>query len=440
MKLRIKQSRKIVMNRQQFEKIYPAELSSTQNEVLKLVLQGKKNKEIADQLNFSESNPAKHIKKIAEKFELHKQYPGDYRNRIIDLFCKYKRELVAPEIVVDKPLLTFPDKPEKADSYFYIDRKPIESKCFHQLSEAGSLLRIAAPKQMGKTSLLNKIIAKGKQQHYHTVSLDLRLMETKKLADATIFLRSFYAWIINELDSSPPLREWDDDLPVMVSCTKHFQAILKQLDRPFLLVIDNLDRIFDYPQTYQNFLPMLRRWHDLANESETWEKLRLIISYRTEDYGRLDINQSPFNVGVPISVREFNYEEIELLRKRHYQLQPEVLEPLIQAIGGHPYLIRLAFYTLAKEELTLEQVLKNAASYTGIYKNHFRQLVGYLQECSGLENILQEIVGKKGLEITGKNHKQIYQLEAMGIIKIKSTIAVISRQIYQSYFANYFKS
>ncbi len=426
------------MNREEFEKIYPAELSPIQNEVLKLVLQGKTNKEIADELNFSESNPAKHLKKIAEKFG----FKEDYRDRLTEMFIKYKSELVAPEIGRKygyNPLI-FPDKPEKADSYFYIERKPIESRCFQQLSEPGSLLRIAAPKQMGKTSLLNKIIAKGKQLHYHTVNLDLRLVETTKLADETVFLRSFYAWIVNELASSPPLKAWDDDLPVMVSCTKHFQAILKQLDRPFLLVIDNLDRIFDYPQTYKNFLPMLRRWHDLANESETWEKLRLVISYRTEDYGRLDINQSPFNVGVPISVREFNYNEVEILRNRHYHLQPEVVKPLMAAIGGHPYLIRLAFYALAKEELTLEQVLNSAASHTGIYKNHFRQLVSYLQECVNLESILQSIVNKQGLEITGRNNKQIYQLEAMGIVKIQGNLALTSRQIYQTYFTHYFKN
>ena len=427
------------ISRQQFERIYPAELSSRQNQVLQLLLQGNSNRKIANSIGVSdEATPSKHIKKIAETFG----FTEDYRDRIIELFIRYRPDMVAPALLKKYGYnpLTFPDKPEKAYSYFYIERNPIESRCLQQLIEPGSLLRISAPKQMGKTSLLNKIIDKGKQQHYHTVSLDLRLIETTKLADETVFLRSFYAWIINELDSSPPLREWDEDLPVMVSCTKHFQAILRQLDRPFLLLIDNLDRIFDYPQTYKNFLPMLRRWHDLANELETWEKLRLIISYRTEDYGRLDINQSPFNVGVPISIREFNYDEVELLRNRHYHLQAEVVKPLMEAIGGHPYLIRLAFYTLAKEELTLEQILKNAASHAGIYKNHFRQLVSSLQECSDLETILQAIVSKQGLEITGRNNKQIYQLEAMGIIKIKGNIAFISRHIYQIYFTNYFKN
>ena len=437
MVMKIKHFLKTVMNREKFNKIYPAELTSRQNEVLKLVLQGKTNKEIADKIHVTESNPAKHLKTIAEKFG----FKEDYRDRLIELFIRYKIELVSPKILEDggyNPLI-FPDKPENGDSYFYIERKPIESRCFQQLREPGSLLRIAAPKQMGKTSLINRIITQAKQLQYQTVSLDLRLFETTKLADATIFLRSFYAWIVNELASSPPLKEWDEDLPVMVSCTKYFQAILRQLESPFLLVIDNLDRIFDYPQTYQNFLPMLRRWHDLANESETWSKLRLVISYRTEDYGRLDINQSPFNVGVPISVREFNDDEVELLRNRHYHLQSEVAEPLREAIGGHPYLIRLAFYALAKEELTLEQVLKNAATHTGIYKNHFRQLVASLQECPALETILQIIVSKNSLEITGKNNTQIYQLAAMGLIKIKGNLAVISRQIYQNYFTNYFK-
>jgi DNA-binding CsgD family transcriptional regulator len=422
------------MNKEEFARIYPSQLTPRQNQVLIPFLQGKNNQEIAQIINVNDpATISKHIRAIAEKFG----FTDYYRDNVIDIFLKYRPNLVSSNPETPPP--PYPDKPEPAKSYFYIERQPIEYKCFQQLREPGSLLRIKASKHMGKTSVLNQVIEEAKNQNYFTVILDFKLIETSKLDNEAVFLKTFYTWAVNKLESCPPLSEWDDNLPIMESCTQHFKAILKQLEKPLVLIIDNLDRIFDYPDTYQNFLPMLRHWHDLANENEAWEKLRLVITYCTEDYGRLDIDQSPFNVGFPVSLRDFNYEEIELLRKRHYGLNEKVVKPLMEQLEGHPSLIRLAFYYLAKKEFTLKEILANAASYTGIYKNHFRQLIANLRDSPQLEEVLEKIIANQCLEINGRNNCQIYQLEAMGLVKIQGNLALISRQIYQTFFADYFK-
>jgi hypothetical protein len=44
------------------------------------------------------------------------------------------------------------------DSPFYVERPPIERLCYETIVQPGALIRIKAPKQMGKTSLMLRIL------------------------------------------------------------------------------------------------------------------------------------------------------------------------------------------------------------------------------------------------------------------------------------------
>ena len=52
------------------------------------------------------------------------------------------------------------------------------------------------------------------------------------------------------------------------------------------------------------------------NEIERWDQLRLVIVYSQESYEPKDINQSPFNVGVPIELGPWTVEEVKDLAAR----------------------------------------------------------------------------------------------------------------------------
>ncbi len=41
-------------------------------------------------------------------------------------------------------------------------------------------------------------------------------------------------------------------------------------------------------------------------------------------------------------------------------------------MGGHPYLVRIALYHLAQEQITLEELLQQAPTQGGIYGNILR--------------------------------------------------------------------
>jgi len=69
--------------------------------------------------------------------------------------------------------LEYPNGHVPLSSPFYIEHDGIESLCYETLLKPGSLIRIKAPKLMGKTSLLTRILAYGSIQNYQAVYTNL---------------------------------------------------------------------------------------------------------------------------------------------------------------------------------------------------------------------------------------------------------------------------
>ena len=427
------------MNQEIFCKIYQQSLTPRQKQVLSLFLAGSKDEEILKEIGATHiTTVIHHIRNICQKFEIIPEAYSDYRESLLELFLKYKRPLVNPQILEKYGYITksipFPDRPEPINSPYYIARDCIESKCYAKLEEPGALLRVKAPKQMGKTSLIKRIIADAHQKNYQTVYLNIGLIDTDKFINSYSFLRSFYTYFQQKLPNAPAMQEWDNDDLLMLNCTRQFQKLLQQLDGVLVLVLDQVDRLFEHPEIYQNFFPMLRNWYEKSKESETWEKLRLVIAYSTEDYGKLGINQSPFNVGEFIKIDEFNLEQMQDLANRHGVSREDMI-PLKEMVAGHPYLVRLALYHLSQQNLTIQQLIKDAPTNAGIYQQHLLRHLEILENQQELGQVFQQILASE-LVTLEKKTIQLYQLESMGLIKLEGNSARVSRRLYQLYFSD----
>ena len=107
---------------------------------------------------------------------------------------------------------------------------------------------------------------------------------------------------------------------------------------------------------------MLRSWCEESRQNNLWENLRLVVAYSTEQYFCLDINHSPFNIGLPIRLQEFTQEQVEELARRYWLRWTAGNESaqLISLIGGHPALTQLALYYLNCGAITLPNLIKEA--------------------------------------------------------------------------------
>ena len=366
--------------------------------------------------------------------------PGHKGPGKFQILREWLKDIKYPEWKPGNSLVIIEDPGPDSD---YIPRPPIESDCYQTILKPGALIRIKAPEKMGKTSLLNLILAHAENNDCRKVYLNLRSAESAMFSSLDKFLRWFCANISRELGLKPQLDDyWDEELfGSLVSCKTYFQSyVLENIDRPLVLGLDNLDRIFEYADIAKDFLPMLRYWHEEANNLEIWQNLRLVIANSTEVYIKLDANQSPFNVGKQVKLPGFNLEQVLNLAKV-YKLdwgenpeQEQFSNDLIEMVGGHPYLVDLALKALAAQKISQEKLLVEAPTQGGIYSSHLRRHWDNLQSSPELAEGMKEVVkSDSGVQL---EPSVAYKLESMGLINLLGDEAKPSCQLYHRYFAD----
>ncbi|BAZ50078.1 hypothetical protein NIES4103_26920 [Nostoc sp. NIES-4103] len=332
--------------------------------------------------------------------------------------------------------IKYPGGPIPLDSLLYINRSPIEEITCAEITQPQCLLRIKGSKQMGKTSLLSRIMAHAKAVGYQTVYLDFQEADEAVFASLDKFLYWFCLNITKQLNLNPKLDDyWDEHIGCKVSCKIYFEAYLfKCIHSPIVLGLHELNRVFQHPNIAQDFLPMLRFWHELAQQVETWQKLKLVLVYSTEIYVPLNINQSPFNVGLLMRLPDFTSEQVQELAVKCGLdcIDRPQTELLMSMVGGHPYLVNLAFYYLSAKGMTLEELLLTAPTSTGIYANHLQSLLVILQTQTRLALAIQQVLNtNKSVRLEAIT---AYQLESMGLIKLDGNLAQIRCKLYDLYF------
>ncbi len=343
--------------------------------------------------------------------------------------------------VQSSDLPTYPNGAVPLNSQFYIERQPIERQVYDEIKKPGALIRIKAPREMGKTSLLLRILNHAINQSYQTVTINFEQIDSAILNDLDRFLRFLCASVTQQLNLESKLEEyWDNDIGSKVSCSLYFRCyLLEQAKSPVVLAFDELNQIFEYPQVAKDVLPLFRSWYEDAKITPIWQKLRLIVVHSTEVYIPLQIYQSPFNVGLPIQLKSFELDQVKKLAEK-YQLDwqsGEEVEQLIDLVGGHPALIQIALYYLSRQEITIEQLLRTASNPESIYYHHLRlQWLNLQQEPELADEFFNLLINSN----QGVKLKPIvaYKLSSMGLIKQIGNEAIVSCKLYHDYFTKNF--
>lgn len=332
--------------------------------------------------------------------------------------------------------LPFPEGVVPPDSPLYQLRENVESICYETIVKPASLIRIKAPKLMGKTSLIMQVLAYAQSQQYQTVYLDLSNVDRNIVTNLDKFLRWLSVVVGKQLGLANLLNDyWDlEILGSNGNCTAYFEEyLLPTINCPVVLALDEVDRLFAYEPIIEDFLAMLRSWHEKGKISTIWQNLRLLVAHSTEVYIPLDLNQSPFNAGVPIELLEFETQQIEALARLH-QLDwtAEKTLKLMNILGGHPYLVRLAMYYLNRDRLKLEILLEDASKETSIYSHHLRRHLDILQKKPSLaESFKRVVTAERPLAL---NPMLTYQLYSMGLVQLQDNRVMPRCKLYRDYF------
>ncbi|MCJ8281786.1 MAG: AAA-like domain-containing protein, partial [Rivularia sp. ALOHA_DT_140] len=281
-----------------------------------------------------------------------------------------------------------------------------------------------------------------RQQGYQTAKLDLKLADKSVLTDLKTFLQWLYSYVADVFEKPPNLDEyWQDVLGLNNSCTRYFQKyLLAKSDNPLVLAIDNFERLFTCKNIFSDFCLLLRNWYETAKQSDRmgkiWKKLRLVVVNSTEVYPILDINRSPFNVGLAIELPDFTQNQVEEMVSK-YQLNSllgeEGIIQLTTLLGGHPYLIQEAISSFKAQEMSLESLLNIAPTEEGIFSYHLGQLLESLQANSQLETAYKQVVTAS--EAVQLNPEITFKLHSLGLVKIVGNHCVFSCDLYRNYFS-----
>ncbi|MFG6103678.1 AAA-like domain-containing protein [Leptothoe sp. EHU-05/26/07-4] len=321
------------------------------------------------------------------------------------------------------------------DSPFYIERLPIETDCYETVVRPGSLIRIKAPRQLGKTSLLVRSMAHARAHGFETVRLSFQTSDNETLNDLDEFLQWFCCSVTEELDLEDRLTDyWKGARGIVRRCQRYFERyLLKELEQPLVLGLDEVDQVFEHPEIATDFFGMLRVWHEEGKTNPIWRKLNLVIVHSKEVYVPLSINRSPFNVGLPLELRQLNADEIETLIARHQlSLSAHQKQQLVELVGGHPYLMRAALYQLARGRMSLTQLMEEAPTEGGLYSDHLRRHLLNLEADSALLRAFKQVIPSYQPVQIGST--EAFKLHSMGLVKYDGNAVVPLCGLYRQYF------
>ncbi|MBD1871011.1 AAA-like domain-containing protein [Cyanobacteria bacterium FACHB-471] len=349
------------------------------------------------------------------------------------------KQAIAPNLTVLSDIPEFPGGAVRLHSQFYIEHPAIQAKAYAEIGKSGSLLRIKASQRMGKSSLLLRIIDQAKTLNYNTVNLDFKQTDSDIFSSLDRFLRWFCIHVSQQLGIEPRLNQyWQKEAGSKASCTLYWtRYLLSQLNAPLLLSFNDFDFILtEHPKLAWEFLMLLQSWHEEARQSNVLQKLRLVIVHSTDIHISPQLSVSSLNmIGYPIELPELNLSQVQTLAQK-YGLNwetPNSAQELIDMVGGHPYLLQLALYHLWTGNVTLDQLLQEAPTLTGIYSDHLQSLLVTLQSCLDLSKGLDQII--KDGQTT--QVKVAAKLEKLGLIKRQGNLLKLRCKLYHLYFSDH---
>jgi hypothetical protein len=331
-----------------------------------------------------------------------------------------------------------PELPEgqvPLNSRFYIERIPAESESFKAILQPGALIRIKGARRTGKTSLMERILYHASQHQCQTVSLGFQLADRDAFQNMNRLLQWLCASVGLGLKIPNRLNDyWDDLFGSKISCKMYFeQYLLPAIQQPLVLGLDNVDRLFDYPDIAAEFFSLLRTWHEEGKNRDVWQKLRLVVVHSTEVYIPLEVNKSPFNVGLPIELTPFTPDQITTLAQKFgLDWSSTQSQQLNNLVGGQPYLVKKGLYHLWHNDVSFEELLNTATSQSSVYAEHLQWQQLRLQRQPELATAFTQVL--EASTDAALNLEVASLLQSLGLATLNGNQLVPSCKLYEQFF------
>jgi hypothetical protein len=327
-----------------------------------------------------------------------------------------------------------PEGTMRHESPFYIERETDAEamKALHEIR--GVTITIKGPRQMGKSSLINRLLIEAGNKNMRTAFVDFQLIENAVMENADVFYKQFCSLLSWEFEIEDRTEElWKNPLGQVQKTTNYLQKhLLKEIkDVQILLAMDEVERMFGSPFR-SDFFSMLRSWHNNRARGGDWIRFNMALVTSTEPYQFIaDLNQSPFNVGQVIELMDFTLEQVSDLNHRHHSpLSETQVKELYYLLAGHPYLTRKALYLIASQRITLNKMLEDACEDDGPFGDHLRN---YLFRMGNQEKLTAGLIQTIKHQRCADEHI-FFKLRGSGLVRRIGSAVLPRNQLYADYF------
>jgi hypothetical protein len=319
-------------------------------------------------------------------------------------------------------------------SPFYIEREADHEAISALKDIRGVTITIKGPRQMGKSSLLNRLIVEAQAMGMRTAFIDFQLIENAAMENGDVFYRQFCSLLSWEFEIEDRTEEfWKIPLGHIQKTTNYLQRhLLKEIENvQILLAMDEVERMFASPFR-SDFFSMLRSWHNNRARGGDWIRFNMGLVTSTEPYQLIaDLNQSPFNVGMVVDLKDFTEAQISDLNHRHGNpLSVAQVTKLRELLGGHPYLTRKALYLVTSKRATFEEIVENACEDDGPFGDHLLNHLFRMSNYPELKSGLMQVINQHRC-----SDKQIFfRLRGAGLIRPVGNDVLTRNTLYAEYF------
>ena len=264
------------------------------------------------------------------------------------------------------------------DSPYYV-RRHADELASKALLPQTSFVLIKGARQIGKTSLLARLLQQGRAQKARVLRTDWQNIPQSDLESTETFLLNVAESIVDQLQLDiVPRNSFDVARPA----TRNFERFMRRQVFPkvegwLVWGIDEADRLFECAFK-DDIFGMLRSWHNerALDPGCEWERLTVVLSYATEAYLIHNMNQSPFNIGFPVELADFTLAQVEEMNRRYGAplRNSRELQQLYTLVGGHPYLLRRSLQEMMLRQWDIAEVEAQAQTERGFLRDHLERM------------------------------------------------------------------
>ena len=331
--------------------------------------------------------------------------------------------------------LEYPSGGMRADDPFYIERAADQELAMAPQGQ-GQTITIRGSRQVGKTSLLARGIQKAQQSTgAQLIYMDFQSVGDEGRRSLRDLARVLSAHVFDTLDLDLDVwqKRWTYDFLPQENLRWLIQYALRHFERPILLAMDEVD-ILQLTSFSKDFFSLLRSWHNLRANEVVWRKLTLMMAISTEPYLLIDkVGESPFNIGHVLYLHDFTLAQTYELNKRYASpLDEREVGALYELLNGHPYLTRVALYTLVAGGLTWPELLAAAVEDEGPFHQHLRWQLQRVEDDPRLRAAIVEVLDNRCCT----DPKIGYHLLKAGLVAKAGDNYVCRCELYRRYFAD----